>query len=62
MSAYPFTRRKPLTASRTPAATHRSIICPVRHRLTLRFTWRVRLSKLSAAFVVASERRVASRG
>src|SRR5262249_7192145 len=26
MSAYPFTRRKPFTASKTPAATHRSII------------------------------------
>ena len=28
MSACPFNRRKPLTASRTPAATHRTTICP----------------------------------
>ena len=46
----------PLTASRTPAATHRSIICPPRHCFTFRFTSRVRLSTLSAALVVASER------
>ena len=56
ISPHPFRRRKPLTASRTPAATHRSIICPPRHRFTLRFTWRVRLSRLSAALVVASDR------
>ena len=55
MSAYPFKRRKPLTASRTPAATHRSIICPPRQRLTFRFTSRVRLMRLSTAFVVASD-------
>src|SRR5262245_61177153 len=54
---YPFRRRKPLTASKMPAATQRSIICPPRQRLTLRFTERVRLMRLSAAFVVASERR-----
>src|SRR5262249_51497897 len=60
MSAYPFKRRKPFTASRMPAATQRSIICPPRHRLTFRLTSRVRLIRLSAAFVVASERR--SRG
>ena len=39
-----------------PAATQRSIICPPRQRFTFRFTWRVRLSRLSAALVVASER------
>jgi hypothetical protein len=57
MSAYPFRRRKPFTASRMPAATHRSIICPPRQRLTFRFTSRVRLMRLSTALVVASERR-----
>ena len=57
MSAYPFSRRKPFTASKTPAATQRGIIWPLRQRLTLRFTCRVRLRRLSAAFVVASERR-----
>jgi hypothetical protein len=41
MSAWPFKRRKPFTASSTPAATHRSIIRPPRHRFTFRFTWRV---------------------
>jgi hypothetical protein len=34
----PAERRKPFTASKTPAATHRSIICPLRQRLTFRFT------------------------
>ena len=43
-------RRKPLTASSTPAATQRSIIWPPRQHLTLRLTYRVRLSRLSAAF------------
>ena len=46
-----------VTASSTPAATQRSIIVPPRHRLTFRFTDRVRLMRLSAALVVASERR-----
>ena len=56
ISPHPFRRRKPLTASRTPVATHRSLICPPRHRFTVRVTWRVRLSRLSAAVVVASDR------
>ena len=56
MSVHPFRRRKPLTASSTPAATQRSIISPPRHRFTFRFTWRVRLSRLSAALVVARDR------
>ena len=38
MSAYPFNRRNPFTASKMPAATQRSIIWPPRHRLTFRFT------------------------
>ena len=38
-----------------PAATHRSTIWPPRHRLTFRFTCRVRLIELSIALVVASD-------
>ena len=38
ISARPFRRRKPFTASSMPAATQRSIICPPRHRFTFRFT------------------------
>ena len=53
---HPFTRRNPFAASSTPAATQRSTIVPPRPRFTFRFTWRVRLSRLSMAFVVASER------
>jgi hypothetical protein len=53
-SADAFSRRKPFTASSTPAATQRSMICPPRHRLTFRFTSRVRLMRLSTALVVAS--------
>src|SRR5438874_433029 len=45
MSLWPFNRRNPFTASRMAAAVHRSTICPPRHRLTFRFTWRVRLIK-----------------
>ena len=52
----PSARRNPFAASSTPAATHRSTIVPPRQRFTLRFTWRVRLSRLSMAFVVASDR------
>ena len=48
--------RNPLAASSTPAATQRSTIVPPRQRFTLRFTWRVRLRRLSMAFVVASDR------
>jgi hypothetical protein len=39
----PFSRRNPLTASRTAAAVHRRTICTPRHRWTFRFTSRVRL-------------------
>ena len=39
------------------AAVHRSTICPPRHRLTFRFTWRVRLIKLSIALVVVDRPR-----
>ena len=56
ISTRPFRRRNPLAASRTPAATQRSIIWPPRQRFTLRLTWRVLLIRLSAALVVASER------
>ena len=56
MSVHPFTRRNPFAASNTPAATQRSTIVPPRQRFTLRFTWRVRLRRLSTAFVVASDR------
>ena len=56
ISLHPFTRRNPLAASSTPAVTPRSTIVPPRQRFTLRFTWRVRLSRLSMAFVVASDR------
>ena len=42
--------RKPFTAWRTPAATQRTTICPPRQR----FTYRVRLIRLPAAFVVVS--------
>ena len=55
MSLWPFSRRKPFTASRMAAAVHRSTICPPRHRLTFRFTCRVRLIRLSIALVVASD-------
>ena len=41
-----------MAASRTPAATQRSIIWPPRQRFTLRLTWRVLLMRLSAALVV----------
>lgn len=44
-----------MTASRIPAATHRTIICPPRQRVTWRVTWRVRLMRRSAAFVVARD-------
>ena len=56
ISLHPFTRRNPFAASSTPAATQRSTIVPPRQRFTFRFTWRVRLSRLSMAFVVASDR------
>ena len=56
ISLHPFTRRNSFAASITPAATQRSTIVPPRHRFTFRFTWRVRLSRLSMAFVVASDR------
>ena len=56
MSLHPFTRRNPFAASNTPAATQRSTTVPPRQRLTFRFTWRVRLRRLSTAFVVASDR------
>ena len=56
ISLRPFTRRNPFAASSTPAATQRSTIVPPRQRFTFRFRWRVRLSRLSMAFVVASER------
>ena len=49
ISLHPFTRRNPFAASSTPAATQRSTIVPPRQRFTFRFTWRVRLSRLSMA-------------
>ncbi len=57
ISRWPFNRRKPLTASRTPAAAQRTTICPPRQRLTWRFTCRVRLIRLSTALVVLKDQR-----
>ena len=56
ISCHPCTRRNPFAASSTPAATQRSTIVPPRQRFTWRCTWRVRLRRLSMAFVVASDR------
>ena len=56
ISLHPFTRRNPFAASSTPAATQRRTIVPPRQRFTFRFTWRVRLRRLSIAFVVANDR------
>ena len=56
ISLHPFTRRNPFAASSTPAATQRRTIVPPRQRVTFRFTWRVRLRRLSIAFVVANDR------
>ena len=48
--------REPFAASSTPAATQRSTIVPPRQRFTFRFTWRVRLRRLSMALVVTNDR------